>query len=88
MNNEVQELLLMQDMSNDLSGKFVIWLIYFGNDLYENLIPNMRHYRMPFVRESHTSGEWEIVRSHLSERPWSIVGRHLACQRGSRAALR
>jgi hypothetical protein len=72
--NMVQELLWMQHVSSQLAGKLVVWFIYFGNDLYENVLPHMYHYRMPFVRENDETGEWEIVRSHISPQPWRIVG--------------
>jgi hypothetical protein len=68
--NMVQEILLMNALSSQLRGKLVVWFIYFGNDLYENLQPNFYRYRMPFVREINGTGDWEIVTSHVSPANW------------------
>jgi len=64
--NMVQELLWMERLSAELRGKLVVWFIYLGNDLYENLAPHMWGYRMPFMRGTGNRGGWEIVTSHLS----------------------
>lgn len=69
--NMVQTLLWMRQLSADLRGKLVVWFVYFGNDLYENLQPNMGHYRMPFVRAVNGGGSWQIVTSHVSSAKWS-----------------
>jgi hypothetical protein len=66
--NMVQELLWMRRLSPELGGKLVVWFIYYGNDLYDNLLPNFGTYRMPFVRE--LNGTWEIVDSHINSRYW------------------
>ena len=68
--NMVQELLLMQQFKLQLKGKFVVWFICLENDLYENLMPHMRGYRMPFVRRGHGNGGWKIVTEHLSPTKW------------------
>jgi hypothetical protein len=68
--NMVQEVLLMDQLSTQLSGKLVVWFIFVGNDLHDNLTPNMYHYRMPFVREINGTGSWEIVTSHVSPVKW------------------
>ena len=68
--NMVQSLLWMERLSSKLKGKLVIWFIYYGNDLYENLQPNLDHYRMPFVREVNGAGKWEIVTSHIRPDRW------------------
>jgi hypothetical protein len=68
----VQELLLMERYSDQIKGRTVIWFVYHGNDLLENLTPNMRRYRMPFVRQKPDSEEWEITNAHVSEKPWTI----------------
>jgi hypothetical protein len=70
--NMVQQLMLMKEYKSLLRGKMVIWFVYHGNDLYENLTPNMRQYRMPFIRELNGSSEWEIVTSHVNPSYWSI----------------
>lgn len=71
--NMVQELLWMQRYAPRLRGKLVVWFIYHGNDLFENLMPHMRHYRMPFVRERNGCGQWEIVTWHVRPEPWPFA---------------
>jgi hypothetical protein len=71
----VHELLWMQRLSDQLNGKLVVWFIYSGNDLYENLKPNLEHYRMPFVRPLDRTGKWEIVTSHISPIRWEITSK-------------
>lgn len=71
----VAPLIWMQRLKVQLAGRTVVWMIYYGNDLYENLQPNLDHYRMPFVREAAASGQWEIVTSHVDPTPWSASGR-------------
>jgi hypothetical protein len=70
--NTVQQLLLMEQYGERLAGRVVIWFIYHGNDLYENLTPNMRRYRMPFVRQRGDGNTWEIVTHHVRPEPWSL----------------
>ena len=67
----VQSLLWMQQLSAELDGKIVVWFIYFGNDLYDNLQPNMDRYSMPFVRRANGTGSWEVVTSHINPEKWS-----------------
>ena len=64
--NMVQELLLMRQLSLQLRDKLVVWFIYLENDLFDNLMPNLLHYRMPFVRSSNGKDEWHIVTHHIS----------------------
>jgi hypothetical protein len=71
--NLVQELLLMQQMAPRLAGKLVVWFIYHGNDLYDNLSPFMGPYRTPFVHEAHDGAGWEVVTSHLRPAPWRVA---------------
>jgi hypothetical protein len=71
--NMVQELLLLRRLGPSLAGKLVVWLIFLGNDPYENLMPHMGGYRMPFVRRGPDGESWEIVTSHLSPARWSPV---------------
>ena len=71
--SQVQELLWLKRLAPSLQGKLVVWFIYYGNDLYDNLCPEMRGYRKPFVRESGEDGEWEIVSTHVRREPWPIV---------------
>jgi len=72
--NMVQEALWMQRLAPQLTGKLVIWLIFIGNDLMENLRPNLQHYRMPFVRTDQETGNWEVVTSHISSKRWPFHG--------------
>ena len=68
--NLVQELFWMERLGDRLAGKSVVWLVFYGNDLMDNLHPNVRHYRTPFVRAPGDSGEWEIVTDHVRPEPW------------------
>lgn len=69
--NLVQSLLLLEEMAPRLAGRTVVWWIYPGNDLDDNLLPHMEGYRMPFVREQ--DGGWEIVADHVRDEPWPFV---------------
>jgi hypothetical protein len=71
----VQELLWMERLAPQLHGKLIVWFVYHGNDLYDNLSPDLRAYRKPFVRERGQSGDWEIVSSHISRAQWPVVTR-------------
>jgi hypothetical protein len=70
--NMVQEVLIMDQLSSQLAGKFVVWFVFVGNDLFENLMAHHFHYRMPFVRESKSNQRrgWETVTSHVSPTKW------------------
>jgi hypothetical protein len=68
--NMVQELILMRQLAPYLGGKLVVWFIYFGNDLYDNLVPNLQTYRRAFIRRVNGSENWEIVTSHLRPAKW------------------
>ena len=68
--NMAQELLWMQRLSDRLSGKVVLWFIYLGNDLYENLVPDMCGYRMPFARPIRNATGWEIITDHVGPAKW------------------
>ncbi len=69
----VQELLWMRRLAPRLRSKLVVWFVYLGNDLYDNLMPDLRGYRKPFVRENGVTGGWEVVSSHITPEPWPIV---------------
>ena len=69
----VQELLWIKQLAPKLGGKLIVWFIYHGNDLYDNLSPDLRGYRKPFVRESRQNGGWEIVSKHIGPEQWPIV---------------
>tara|TARA_A100001037_G_scaffold301993_1_gene332666 strand:+ start:14027 stop:15046 length:1020 start_codon:yes stop_codon:yes gene_type:complete len=68
--NQIQQLMWMREIGPRLSGKTVVWFVYLGNDLYDNLQPHMNGYRTPFVRQSRGGGPWEIVASHVSPQRW------------------
>src|SRR5438067_4881237 len=59
----VQELLWMKQLKSALHRKLVVWFVYYGNDLFDNLMPDLRGYRKPFVRENAVTADWEIVSS-------------------------
>jgi len=67
----VQGLLWMERLGERLRDRTVVWIVYYGNDLYENLVPNQGRYRMPFVRESATGrNDWQVVTEHVGPEPW------------------
>lgn len=68
--NMVQELMLLERLAPKLQLKMVVWFCYVGNDLFDNLSPEMLGYRAPFLRRSQGSTAWEVVTSHLSPAPW------------------
>jgi hypothetical protein len=74
--NMVQELLWLEKLSPQLHGKLVVWFICLGNDLYDNLLPNLYHYRMPFIREINKTGDWEVVTSHIKKARWPFNPEH------------
>jgi hypothetical protein len=72
--NMVQELLLMELYASRLRGKLVVWFIYPGNDLTDNLSPSMWGYRSPLLLEC---GEgWEIYTKHLNREKWPFHPRY------------
>lgn len=73
--NMVQEFLWLQRLSTELRGKLVLWFIYLGNDLFENLVPHRRGYRLPFLREQKGGDDWEVVTSHIGPSKWWYAGR-------------
>lgn len=70
--NMVQELLCMQQLRRELRGKIIVWFIYYGNDLFENLSPDMQGYRQPFLRSVEDRAKWEIVNHHLAPNRWFL----------------
>ena len=67
----VQGVRIMEKLGPRLEGKLVVWFVFIGNDPQDNLAPNLRTYRAPFVRRTRNGDSWEIVDSHLSPEPWS-----------------
>lgn len=70
--NLVQSLLWMERLKFRIEGKLVVWFVYLGNDLEDNLYPASGRYRQPFVREEPEDGQWTIVRTHLRPDHWSV----------------
>jgi hypothetical protein len=68
--NMVQEVILMEEFAWSLKEKHVMWFVYYGNDLYDNLAPEMGGYRAPFVASTQ-DGQWHIVTHHVSSSKWS-----------------
>lgn len=66
--NMVQELLAMRQYASQLAGKLVVWFVFPGNDLADNLAPHMQIYRTPFVRRPNGAEQWQIETGHLSEK--------------------
>jgi hypothetical protein len=73
--NMVQGLLLMRRLAPELTGKTVVWLVYLGNDLADNLRPEMDGYRTPFLRRAEDTGSWHIHTGHLGPQPWTFPTR-------------
>jgi hypothetical protein len=68
--NMVQEVLWLEKLAPQLRGKLVVWFICLGNDLYDNIIPNLYQYRMPFVRKAYGTDTWEVVTEHIKKERW------------------
>lgn len=68
----VHGVLWMRRLAPRLRGKTVVWLVYCGNDLADNLRPNQGRYRMPFVR-GEPGQPWELVTDHVSPEPWPFA---------------
>jgi hypothetical protein len=68
--NLVQEYLLLEQHAEQLAGKTVVWLIYVGNDISENLKPHLGKYRVPFLQTTGSPDDWIVVTSHLKAEPW------------------
>jgi hypothetical protein len=66
----VHGLLWLERLAPRLSGKTVVIFPFYGNDLYENLLPAMGRYRKPFVRRAAGSRAWEVATDHVSPEPW------------------
>lgn len=62
---------LLEQLGARLRGKHVIWMVYPENDLQDNLVPNLHHYRAPFLRQSVDPTGWEIASEHVSPEPWT-----------------
>lgn len=65
----VHGVLLMEQLGRRLAGKLVVWLVFLENDLQDSLVPEMRQYRAPFLRQD-DDGAWSIVTAHVSPTAW------------------
>lgn len=63
--NLVQEFLLLEKYQNSLKNKTIVWFVFYGNDFYESIQPNMMNYTTPYVKEY--QGVWRIQRDHLDK---------------------
>ena len=70
----VHAVLWMELLAERLAGRHVVWFVYLGNDLYDNLRPNYGRYRMPFVTQRDDG--WQIETSNVSEQQWPFPERH------------
>lgn len=70
----VHAVLWMERLASRMVGKSAMWLVFPGNDLYDNLKPNYGRYRMPFARR--TPKGWTIDAAHVNETPWPIHEEH------------
>jgi hypothetical protein len=66
----VHGLIWMRRLAPSLAGRLVIWFVYYGNDLQDNLQPDLGGDRKPFVRLRPQDGQWELVVEHVSREPW------------------
>ncbi len=74
--NMVQEYLWIGELAARMRGKLVVWFIYLGNDLADNVEASMEGYRIPFLKEVREAKSWEIVTSHLRASPWPSGARN------------
>lgn len=68
----VHSLMWMERMAPRLAGKLVVWFVYHGNDLADNVHPAFNRYRSPFVRPVAGGDGWELVSEHVDASPWTI----------------
>lgn len=68
----VHGLLWLRRLRDHLRGRPVVWVVYTGNDLADNLQPDIGTYRMPFVRQD-ADGDWEVTTAHVSPDPWTFA---------------
>ncbi|WP_153392999.1 alginate O-acetyltransferase AlgX-related protein [Ornithinicoccus halotolerans] len=67
----VHGLLMMQETADQLRGKTALWFIYCGNDLTDNLHPNLGATRVPFVRTGR-DGQPHVTTEHVCAEPWAF----------------
>lgn len=71
--NMVQEVMWMRRLEPELAGKIVVWFIFLGNDIADNLEVAMGRYRSPYLRERGHDAGWEIVADHIQPTPWPFA---------------
>jgi len=71
----VHSLLWMERLAPEIRDKLVVWFVYQGNDLVDNLHPALLHYRSPFARLNQETGSWEIVTEHVDQSRWTVNSR-------------
>jgi hypothetical protein len=76
--NLVQELMILRQYSSQLAGKLIVWFVFLGNDLWDNLYPYTHMYSTPFARRTNNRGDWRIENSHVSPktRPYEYDAKH------------
>ena len=52
----VQELLWMKHLASHLQGKLIVWFVYYENDLYDNLSPDLARLPKAFCPRARTEG--------------------------------
>jgi hypothetical protein len=70
--NMVHGLLWMKRLGPKLSGKLIVWFVYYGNDLHENILPAMGRYRMPYLVQRSDQQGWAVSTAHVSPEPWPM----------------
>lgn len=68
----VHSLMWMERMAWQLKGKLVVWFVYNGNDLADNIHPAQNQYRSPFVRFAAGDSHCELVTEHVDSSPWTL----------------
>lgn len=71
----VDTVLQMEEMAQGLSDRTLVWLVYLGNDLTDNLRPFLRGVAVPYVRRR--GGSWEVQSAHVEDGavPLDVQGR-------------
>jgi SGNH hydrolase-like domain, acetyltransferase AlgX len=70
--NMVQEYLWMCRLANRLRDKIVVWFVFLGNDLLDNLEPSVATRPSPYMRRGR-AGRWEVATDHLGAERWPYM---------------
>lgn len=68
----VQGYLWMGRLADRLRDKTVVWFVFLGNDLLDNLEPSVATLPSPYVRRGR-DGRWEVATNHLGSDRWPYV---------------